>query len=59
MEGNDADLVIWNPKTKEVISTKTHFQNCDLNVYEGFETNGQPYMTIVGGEIKWNADNAD
>ena len=55
-EGSDADIVIWDQNAKETISAKTHHQNCDLNIYEGFEITGKAIMTIVGGEIKWNAD---
>jgi dihydropyrimidinase len=58
-EGSDADLLLWDPKAKETISAKTHHQNCDLNVYEGFKIIGKPLITIVKGEVKWNADNAD
>ncbi len=59
MEGMDADFVIWDPNLIEIISANTHHQHCDLNIYEGFEITGKPFMTIVNGEIKWNADNAD
>ena len=58
-EGYDADLVIWDPNAKETISARTHHQNCDLNIYEGFEVTGKPKITIVNGEIKWNADDTD
>jgi dihydropyrimidinase len=58
-EGSDADVVIWDPNAKETISAKTHHQNCDLNIYEGFEITGKPLITIVKGEVKWNADHAD
>lgn len=56
-EGMDADLVVWDPQAKEKISVNNHHQNCDLNIYEGFETIGKFYKTIVAGEIKWNAEN--
>jgi len=55
-EGMNADLVIWDPGAKETISAKIHHQNCDLNIYEGFDIIGIPFITIVSGEIKWNAD---
>lgn len=58
-KGSDADLVIWDPLAKDTISATTHFQNCDLNIYEGIVTTGKPRITIVKGEIKWNADNVD
>lgn len=58
-EGSDADIVIWDPTAKETISTKTHHQSYDLNIYEGFKIIGKPKMTIVNGKIKWNADDAN
>jgi dihydropyrimidinase len=49
--GFDADLVIWDPEKESVISTKTHFQNCDSNVYEGMKIKGKPEITICKGKI--------
>ncbi len=49
--GCDADVVIWNPKPKGTISSKTHHQNTDLNIYEGFETTGTPEIVIKGGVV--------
>ena len=51
--GSDADLVIWNPNVEQTISTKTHHQNCDNNIFEGFITFGKPEYIILKGEI-WN-----
>ncbi|MFP4023498.1 MAG: dihydropyrimidinase [Thiohalospira sp.] len=50
--GSDADLVIWNPKKENTISANNHHQNCDLEIYEGFKTIGEPQIVIVNGEIK-------
>jgi dihydropyrimidinase len=50
-EGADADLLIWNPEPRQIISAKTHHSNCDLNVYEGFQTIGTPELVIIGGRI--------
>ncbi len=49
--GSDADIVIWNPDTEQVISTETHHQNCDLNIYEGFKTKGAPEYVLLRGQI--------
>ncbi len=49
--GSDADIVIWNPKTKNIISAKTHHQNCDSNIYEGFKTKGNAEIVIINGKI--------
>lgn len=49
-KGADADIVIWNPKTKDIISAKTHHQRCDSNIYEGFITEGKPEFVFVKGK---------
>ena len=48
--GSDADLVVWNPGATHTISHRTHHQNCDHNIYEGFEVQGQPAYVIFKGE---------
>ncbi|MCB2195954.1 MAG: dihydropyrimidinase [Bacteroidetes bacterium] len=50
--GSDADLLIWNPKTENEIFVDNHHQNCDLEIYEGFKTIGEPEIVIANGEIK-------
>jgi len=50
-KGADADIIIWDPTKKQTISTHTHHQNCDLNIYEGTETTGAPEIVIKSGEI--------
>lgn len=32
--GADADIVIWNPKKTRKISSKTHHQAVDYNIFE-------------------------
>jgi dihydropyrimidinase len=49
--GSDADLVIWNPNHKSIISSATHHQNCDINIYEGMAVKGCAEFVIKGGEI--------
>jgi dihydropyrimidinase len=49
--GSDADLVIWDPKVKSVISVETQVQQCDSNIYEGFSINGNAESIIRNGEI--------
>lgn len=49
--GYDADLVIWNPDKETVISAKTQFQNCDVNIYEGLKIKGVCEMVISNGMI--------
>ena len=49
--GSDADIVIWNPDHQGVISSETHHQNCDINIYEGFPIKGKAEFVIAGGRI--------
>ncbi len=49
--GSDADIVIWNPDTTDIISVKTHHQNCDINIYEGLPVNGKAEYVISNGNI--------
>ena len=41
--------ILGNKKDK--ISVSNHQQNCDLNIYEGFETIGIPETVILNGKI--------
>ncbi|MDD2634950.1 MAG: dihydropyrimidinase [Bacteroidales bacterium] len=50
-KGADADIVIWNPKVERIISSRTHKQNCDCNIFDGFKIRGQAETVIRGGEI--------
>ncbi len=47
---SDADLIIWD-EADEVISAKTHHQNCDLNIYEGIKIKGKAGIVIKSGKI--------
>jgi len=49
--GSDADLVIWNPASENTISSKTHHQNCDINIYEGIKTMGSAEYVVAGGNM--------
>ncbi len=54
--GSDADLVIWNPEMKSVISVKTQLQQCDSNIYEGMEVCGKAEFVVQRGEILLQPD---
>ncbi len=48
--GADADLVIFNPRTKHKISKKTHHMNADYSSYEGWNLTGKVETVIMRGE---------
>lgn len=49
--GADADLVIFNPKTKHKLSKKTHHMNADYSSYEGFPITGKTETVILRGQV--------
>ncbi len=49
--GADADLLLWNPAARDVISTRTHKQNCDTELYEGVEVQGAAELVLQRGRI--------
>ena len=49
--GADADLVIWNPRSEQVITAANHHQHCDLEIYEGVSTKGHAEFVIVNGLV--------
>jgi dihydropyrimidinase len=53
LKGADADILLWDPGAKHVISAKTHRHNCDTSIYEGIKIKGKPYMVIVNGKIAY------
>jgi dihydropyrimidinase len=52
--GADADIVIWNPETEQVISAKTHHHRNDVSIYEGFKTKGAPTWVVVNGKVQFD-----
>ncbi len=49
--GADADLVVWNPDCDKAISSGSHHQHCDHNIYEGFHVKGQAAYVIARGKL--------
>ena len=49
--GSDADLVVYNPTHREIISAKTHSMNVDYNPFEGFAVQGRPEFVVVRGQV--------
>ena len=49
LPGYDADIVIWDPDFESVLSARTHFQQCNSEIYEGFRVRGRAEILILGG----------
>jgi len=49
--GSDADIVIWDPKKKHVISATTHHMRVDYSMYEGLKITGNADIVISRGEV--------
>lgn len=49
--GSDADLVIYDPNYRGVISAERQSVNNDYNGFEGFEIDGRPSVVTVRGQV--------
>ncbi len=49
--GNTADLVLFNPNRLVSLSASSHYQNCDVNIYEGFTIVGSVDTTLANGVL--------
>ncbi|MCK9204229.1 MAG: dihydropyrimidinase [Bacteroidales bacterium] len=49
--GSDADLVVFDPGEKHVLSAKTHHMNCDYSEYEGMEITGKCKTVLLRGKM--------
>jgi dihydropyrimidinase len=50
--GSDADLVIYDPDYRGVLSAKTQHVNCDYNGFEGMAIEGRPSVVTVRGKVQ-------
>ena len=50
--GSDADLVIYDPAYRGVLSAATQYSNCDYNGFEGMEIEGRPTVVTVRGRVQ-------
>jgi dihydropyrimidinase len=50
--GSDADLVIFDPEYRGVISAKTQHVNNDYSGFEGFKIEGRPGVVTVRGKVQ-------
>jgi len=49
--GSDADLVVYDPQYRGVISAKTQLMNVDYSAFEGWAIEGRPSVVTVRGQI--------
>jgi dihydropyrimidinase len=49
--GGDADVVIFDPKSKTKITAATQKHNVDYSAFEGFELEGQPTDVLLRGKF--------
>ena len=52
--GSDADLLILDPKGDRVITAKNHHSNAGYTLFEGWQVNGRPWMTMLRGKVLLN-----
>src|SRR5580704_10439697 len=49
--GSDADLVVFDPEYRGVISAQTQAMNVDYSAFEGWPIEGRPSLVTVRGEV--------
>jgi dihydropyrimidinase len=49
--GADADIVIYDPERKHVLSASTHHMDVDYSCYEGMEVQGGSDIVLAGGKV--------
>jgi dihydropyrimidinase len=49
--GADADLVVFDPDYRGVISAKTQHMNVDYSAFEGWKIEGRPSVVTVRGAV--------
>ena len=50
--GSDADLVVYDPKAKSIITAAKQHVNNDYNGFEGMEIEGRPAVVTVRGKVQ-------
>jgi dihydropyrimidinase len=49
--GSDADVVIWDPEYRGVITAKEQLQKVDYTPYEGIEVKGRAEAVLLQGKL--------
>ncbi len=50
--GSDADLVVYDPNYRGVVSAKSHHVNNDYSGFEGMQIEGRPSVVTVRGKVQ-------
>ena len=48
--GSDADILIFDPNEKHILSSKNNYSNCDYSLFEGREVTGRVKKVILRGK---------
>ena len=54
--GSDADLVIFDPEEKHIITAAAHHMNVDYSAYEGWELTGKVKTVVLRGTVAIDKD---
>jgi dihydropyrimidinase len=54
--GSDADIVVFDPEKRHVISASTHHSKVDYNLFEGTEVTGTPEVVLLRGRLLVEGD---
>ena len=49
--GSDADIILFDPETRHVLSATTHHMNVDYSAYEGWEVTGKVKTVLLRGKV--------
>ena len=52
--GSDADLLILNPNGDRIITARDHHSNAGYSLFEGWQVQGRPHMTLLRGKVLLN-----
>lgn len=54
--GSDADVVLFDPRQRQVLSAKTHHSRIDTSLWEGRAVVGKVVMTVSRGRVVYEQD---
>jgi len=52
--GSDADILIIDPQGDRIITAKDHQSTAGYTLFEGWQVNGAPWMTLLRGQVLLN-----